>query len=168
MNRLASIAAAAMFALALGASTGARADWKIRIDNWGNPDKPDYWKSSSGVAVNLFSTGGIQSFTAGWLPSPTGISGNFDIVVASSRMTLAHAEWIAVGIGDDDMFVIDQVTIYDDNGNVYRTFGVDNMAGWCISTDDLDGTDEATCGPSRRARQWYRFFLHTGHTDPPR
>jgi len=118
------------------------ASWKIRVDNWGNPDKPGYWSTTDDIEVKVCYYGFFSCDTVGWINGPTGVN-NFDITVPESFIPFFQADSVELVTTGSNMFVVDQIEIFNASGTLVRTYGLDNMKGWCLSTASTDGPDVA-------------------------
>jgi len=162
-NRLFStlLAVASLGLISAVANDAQASSWKIRIDNWGNPDKPGYWGTDDNISVSVCNPNIFGCRVVGTIYGPTGIA-NFEIVIDEANIPFSHAKDVKLLITGSNMFVVDQLQVIAPNGNLARTFGADNMTGYCLSSDDADGSDVA-CTASGAHYLW-GFSIEFGST----
>lgn len=156
-SRLNVVAASVMAAVALGFTSAAHAaNPFIRLDNSSNPaGSIGNTGTNNTISVSVRFCGS-QFFTSIGSRALPGVSGQHDFAwTPTATTTHNHVTEIRVGINGNDWFWLDQIELFNSSGSEIWESGIDNLVGYCFSTDPTDGSD-AACFPNDS--QPYMFF----------
>lgn len=124
------------------------ASWTIRVDNWGNPDHPSNWATNDDIIVEIGYWKGFifnEYVSRRTLPHADVVAGSHDIIIDQASIPLGQVIYISIMTNGNDLFVIDEFEVLDTNGNRYFADGIDNMRGYCLTTDPADFEENEHC-----------------------
>lgn len=155
-ERLAALTRVALVVAALGstgvASTAEAAVWIgwVRLDNSPNGGSIASTSTTNDIEIRVRFCGDWETIYEGPVSS---VSSSHDFLwIDGPGMYVSDVDAIEVSTNGDDWFWLDQIELFEgisDGSLGYEIWdaGVDNMAGYCLSTDPTDGND-STCNPN--------------------
>jgi hypothetical protein len=84
-------------------------------------------------AAKVYANGGRRLSRI--VPNTDTLSGHHDVLIRNGLIPRDQVTRIEFSTNSDDLFVMDEVEVLDVNGNRYFAAGIDNMVGYCLSTD---------------------------------
>lgn len=157
---------AALFVVGIGylaTPTEAHADFIVRVDNLSTPAGQTVWGSPDHtIIVHIKWTDNTASEYD--VPDAHVLDTYHDIYV--SGRNYSQVQFIDIYNSTDDMFGLDRVHALTTDYYYLHSWGAENSAAWCISTDHSDGSTPG-CNPAGVACTGWDFYPNdtvTGRT----
>lgn len=152
MKRFIQAAALAAFALASSAFTQqAHASFRIRIDNKADGAVLAWAATASNVQVHYQLFGSADWVQVAPARALSTIAQAHDFVYLNALVPIELVAKIRVTMAGSDMLFVDQVEAYginalDGSEALVSRWGVDNITGWCLSTNTA--MSSVNCSPA--------------------
>ncbi|MDD9970938.1 MAG: hypothetical protein OXR73_32165 [Myxococcales bacterium] len=127
-----------------GYATEAHAEsFKLRLDNYLNPSGYGHAATPASVIVTVYFNNGGLALKSRVLDT---VSGSHDFTFNPSNNGANTINYIEIALNStppmaNNLFILDQLELFNSSGQKIRTWGLDNEYGYCISWQASDGSN---------------------------